>query len=302
MMEMKKTIAALAITCSLALGSQSVLAEAAGSYTYYQVKKRRYAVENRQTISYNGGFTKIAEQFKNGYDPHWREIESPGGCEASRLGISRQKGDFAHRRRPKAACSARAGGDRLARAVCRQGGSGACRFKPYNAPRVSKDGARRHLSKNEIRLCVCAGENGEIDPHSADQARLRGGRQGAGLIPKRPPWLALFLQSENHKRQVDVIASGDDSHRAPCLCEVNRAGTGSVSFWTYGSIRQSPPPSRGNYPKRAGCWSRLGQNGKPLTSCKRRCDSRKAVYGCDAADGALPRPFDDSDCRQRVGG
>ncbi|KOR94035.1 cell wall hydrolase [Geobacillus stearothermophilus] len=36
---MKKTIAALAITCSLALGSQSVLAEAAGSYTYYQVKK-----------------------------------------------------------------------------------------------------------------------------------------------------------------------------------------------------------------------------------------------------------------------
>lgn len=39
MMEMKKTIAALAITCSLALGSQSVLAEAAGSYTYYQVKK-----------------------------------------------------------------------------------------------------------------------------------------------------------------------------------------------------------------------------------------------------------------------
>ncbi|OAO82808.1 Spore cortex-lytic enzyme [Geobacillus stearothermophilus] len=38
-MEMKKTIAALAITCSLALGSQSVLAEAAGSYTYYQVKK-----------------------------------------------------------------------------------------------------------------------------------------------------------------------------------------------------------------------------------------------------------------------
>ena len=120
------------------------------------------------------------------------------------------------------------------------------RFIPYNAPRVSKDGARRHLSKNEIRLCVCAGENGEIDPHSADQARLRGGRQGAGLIPKRPPWLALFLQSENHKRQVDVIASGDDSHRAPCLCEVNRAGTGSVSFWPYGSIRQSPPSSRGN--------------------------------------------------------
>lgn len=39
MMEMKKTIAALAITCSLALGSQSVLAEAASSYTYYQVKK-----------------------------------------------------------------------------------------------------------------------------------------------------------------------------------------------------------------------------------------------------------------------
>lgn len=39
MMEMKKTIAALAIACSLALGSQSVLAEAAGSYTYYQVKK-----------------------------------------------------------------------------------------------------------------------------------------------------------------------------------------------------------------------------------------------------------------------
>ncbi|KYD34289.1 hypothetical protein B4114_1141 [Geobacillus stearothermophilus] len=38
-MEMKKTIAALAITCSLALGSQSVLAEAASSYTYYQVKK-----------------------------------------------------------------------------------------------------------------------------------------------------------------------------------------------------------------------------------------------------------------------
>ncbi|MED4300253.1 cell wall hydrolase [Geobacillus stearothermophilus] len=36
---MKKTIAALAIACSLALGSQSVLAEAAGSYTYYQVKK-----------------------------------------------------------------------------------------------------------------------------------------------------------------------------------------------------------------------------------------------------------------------
>ncbi|KQC46621.1 MULTISPECIES: cell wall hydrolase [Geobacillus] len=36
---MKKTIAALAITCSLALGSQSVLAEAASSYTYYQVKK-----------------------------------------------------------------------------------------------------------------------------------------------------------------------------------------------------------------------------------------------------------------------
>ncbi len=39
MMEMKKTIAALALACSLALGSQSVLAEAAGSYTYYQVKK-----------------------------------------------------------------------------------------------------------------------------------------------------------------------------------------------------------------------------------------------------------------------
>jgi N-acetylmuramoyl-L-alanine amidase len=39
MMEMKKTIAALAIACSLALGSQSLPAEAAGSYTYYQVKK-----------------------------------------------------------------------------------------------------------------------------------------------------------------------------------------------------------------------------------------------------------------------
>ncbi|WP_033007499.1 LysM peptidoglycan-binding domain-containing protein, partial [Geobacillus sp. FW23] len=46
---MKKTIAALTIICCMALSSHGLSAEAAGSYTYYQVKK--------------GDTSKIAKQY-----------------------------------------------------------------------------------------------------------------------------------------------------------------------------------------------------------------------------------------------